>query len=197
MPYAHADGPPVHPDGTIIGKHISFEIDEKQISEVEKTHIINLTDSQHSLLKKYLKYAPKTFVVVTPDYNDCTCDMLYLIWNTTNTVVLPLGHSWYSEAIPDNKDDPYDNNELLKNWNKEKIIIDTKGNIYFDSKRLNKVALATILKRTARAGDSYAHWLFISVPPYRETEYEGTVLRKIKEIEKAAKKYKVRTEIGG
>jgi|WetSurMetagenome_2_1015567.scaffolds.fasta_scaffold00094_18 hypothetical protein len=197
MSYAHADGPPVAKDGTITGKHISFELDAKQTSQIEKTHIINLTASQHAQVKAHYRNAPKTFVVVTPDYNDCSCELLYLIWNTTNTVVLPLDRDEYSDVVLAYKNNLYAYNDILMDWTKQKIIIDTKGNMYSEGKRLNRAALDSVLKEIAGKSDKYARWLWISLPPYRKTDYEGKVELAIREIEKAAKKYGVKAEIGG
>jgi hypothetical protein len=191
---AHASGPPVREDGTITTEHISIKIDSFQVSQVEKTHIIELSPSQHSILKKYYKNCPKKFVVVTPHYNDCTCDLSYLIWNKTDTIVLPLDSIDYFKESSDNKD-YYQ--RLLKNWTKQKIIIDTNGNLYYEGKSLSMTGLENLLKNIATREDRFARWIFISLPPYLDTSYQGYVEAAINKIVNIAEKYNVNAQIGG
>jgi hypothetical protein len=194
---AHADGPPVKEDGTITTEYIAIKIDSHQIKQVEKTHIVDLSASQHSLLKEYYKNLPKKFVVVTPHYNDCTCDLIYLIWNKTDTIVLPLDSVDYFKELLGDKEHPYDYQGLLKNWIKQKIIIDTKGNFHYKGKSLSKGGLEDLFKNIAKDKDEFARWIAISLPPYLKTEYEGKVDSAIEEIKKIAEKYKVKAQIGG
>ena len=194
---AYADGPPVMEDGTITAEHISLKIYDVQIKEVEKTHIVKLTANQHTQLKKYYKRMPRTFVVVTPHYNDCTCELIYLIWNKTDTIVLPLNLVEYFKELLDNKEYPYDYQDLLRNWNKQKIIIDTKGNCHFEGKKLNKEGMENVFIKLAEEKDNASRWIAISLPPYLTTEYESKVSDAIKEINTIAEKYNVKAQIGG
>lgn len=194
---AFADGPPVREDGTITTEHISFKINNDQVKEVGRTHIIKLTADQHSLLKKYYKRMPKTFIVVTPHYNDCTCELLYLIWNKTDTVVLPLNSVEYFKELFENKEYPYDYQDLLRNWNKQKIIIGTTGNYYFEGKKLNSKDIESVFSNLSKEKDDASRLLFISLPPYLKTEYEDKVSESIRTLRAIAKKYKVKAEIGG
>jgi hypothetical protein len=192
---ASADGPPVKEDGTITTEHVALKIDSSQIKQVEKTHIINLSPSQHSVLKKYYNKLPKKFVVVTPHYNECTCDLIYLIWNKTDTIVLPLNSVDYFKELLGDKKHPFDYQGLLKSWVKQKIIIDTKGNLYFEGKSLSTTGLEDLFKNIAKDKDEDARWIAISLPPYLKTEYEARVDSSIKGIEKVAARYKVKTQI--
>ncbi len=195
--FAHADGPPVREDGTITTENISFKINDDQIKEVEKTHIIKLTASQHALLKKHYKKMPKSFVVVTPHYNDCTCELVYVIWSKTDTIVLPLNSVDYFKELLEDKEYPYDYRDLLKNWNKQKIIIDTKGNCYFEGKKLSREGMENVFAKLAKEKDKANHWIAISLPPYQKTEYESIVAESIRNIKTIADKYKINAQIGG
>jgi hypothetical protein len=192
---AKADGPPVEKDGTITSEHLSIKLVPDQIKQIEKSHIIDLKAGQHSLLKKVYKNFPKRFVVVTPHYNDCTCDLVYLIWNKIDTVALPLDSVNYFKGLL--QDNSYDYQGLIRNWNKQKIIVDTKGNLYNESKNINKTALEELFKKLSNDKDEFARWISISLPPYLKTQYEKKIDAVIKEIEGVADKYKVKTEVGG
>ena len=192
---AKADGPPVEKDGTITSEYLSIRLLPDQIKQIEKSHIIDLTVGQHNLLKKIYKNFPKRFVVVTPHYNDCTCDLIYLIWNKIDTVALPLDSvSYFKELLQDNS---YDYRELIRNWNKQKIIIDTKGNLYNEGRGISKTALEELFKKLSNDKDEFARWISISLPPYLNTQYEKKIGTVIREIEGVADKYKVKTQIGG
>lgn len=193
---SNADGPPVKEDGTITTEYVALKIDPSQIDEVEKTHIIDLSSSQHSQLKKYFKNSPKQFVVVTPHYNDCTCDLIYLIWNKTDTIVLPLTSVDYFEELLGYNESPNDYQSSLKDWIKNKIIIDTKGNLYYEGKNLSKAGLEALFKSITNEDES-ARWFSISLPPYLKTKYEAKVNNAIQEIMKIAAKYKINAHING
>jgi len=194
---ALADGPPVREDGTITEEHISFKINDYQIKEVERTHIIKLTTDQHTMLKKHYNKMPKSFVVVTPHYNDCTCELIYLIWNKTDTIVLPLNEVEVFKEYLENKEYPYDYQDLLRNWNMQKIIVDTKGNCYFENKKISREGIEKLFKKLSEENNNTSPWIAISLPPYLKTEYESKVAESIKKIKAIADKYKVNAQIGG
>ncbi len=81
-----ADGPPVKKNGTITTEHLEIKITSEQLNLIEKSHIVELTEQQHELLKKYYKNIPNKFVLLTPHFNDCTCDLIYLVWNRKHTI---------------------------------------------------------------------------------------------------------------
>jgi hypothetical protein len=193
----YADGPPVLEDGTITGEHILMKIDPSQIKQVEKTRVIDLSSRQHALLMKYGPQMPKRFVVVTPHYNDCTCELIYLIWNRTDTVAFPLYEVDYFKEVFAGGENSSDYQDLLTAWTRDVVVVDTKGNMYYGGKTLDGTALDDLFKRIAGEKGVYDRWISINLPPYLKTDYEEKVKSAVDSITKAAKKYRVNAHIGG
>ncbi len=63
--------------------------------------------------------------------------------------------------------------------------------------KINKEELENLFKKIAKDNDEFARWIAISLPPYLKTECESRVDSAIKEIQKAAEKYKIKAQIGG
>ncbi len=98
----------------------------------------------------------------------------------------------------ENNEQPYDYQNYINNWNKGKIIIDTKGKINYEGKEIDKVKLQDLLLKVSKKESLFARWIFVSLPPYDYgSELERNIKVMIKEIKEFADKYGVTINIGG
>lgn len=192
---AIADGPPVNNDGTITAQHVSFKMTLEQIREAGRKRVVTLTNIQHQKLSKYYKNIPKRFVVVTPQFNDCTCDLVYIIWNKADTLSIPTDSMGYFKTLLED-DTSYKYNNLIEEWNLNKIIIDSKGEPYFQGIHIDNQKIETILSDIDNKNDKYNRQIAVSLPPFISKQIESKIHTLTTMIKGIAEKYNVEIFIG-
>ena len=86
---ALGEGPPMDADGNVTEDHIVIIMTEAQLEQEGAYRILDLTDEQHTRLKKMCDVFPKMIWTLTPHYAMCTCELTYGIWNRRTQVAIP------------------------------------------------------------------------------------------------------------
>ena len=179
IPCSHiiADGPPVKPDGTITQKYIPFKLTNEQIEEVGRTRILTLNKTQVAVLRKLSKVLPEKLPILTPYYNDCSCDTLYLIWNKKSSVGLLTEEIKNFEEIYQYYKKTFGYQKVLDNWTTGQIIIDSLGDLYYDTKKINTNDVEVLVKdKVSKKVEEVS--LILNYPPYINKE----INKKIKSV---------------
>ena len=91
IPSARADGPPVNIDGTIDGEHVVLHLSQAEQDEVGRWRFLTVSPAHWKALRKRMRRVPEVLQIVTPFYDDCTCDIpVYGIWNRPFEVAVPI-----------------------------------------------------------------------------------------------------------
>jgi hypothetical protein len=85
---ALADGPPIDSFGNPTTKCIKLEITENQIEDINIKRIVTLAESQMKTISPNWK--TRSIGIVSENWNDCTCGMIYAFWTAQNVISIPI-----------------------------------------------------------------------------------------------------------
>ncbi len=203
---AYADGPPVDTLGNVHGKYFAIKLNESQVKEIGRNRTLKFTNKQYNYLRKKLKNLKRKIFVLTPFYNDCTCDLIYGIWNRRDSVAIP---DYMSDMLKEENSSGQTGNDQNSGQEKEKckniksglsewpmIQIDLEGNIYFRNNRKSKKGLFAMIREMASLNGNDGS-IYVSRPPKTDKETDDNILKLIGEITIYAKKYKISVEVAG
>lgn len=177
-----AEGPPVDEDGKVFVDHVVLHLTDDQMGLIETKRLVEFTPSQLATLKVLSPQIPQVIPVVTPSYNNCTCELLlYGIWNGRRQIAIPLllfGHEgWAKYALAFDKQ--------ITSWGSDFFVIDTQANIYLHGKRIAKEDVIQIAKQT-ESGVA-----FIDRPLVQSPQVNSKVEHLLKFLVREGKKSKV------
>lgn len=158
-----ADGPPVDSLGNIRGKYVSIKLTQIQIDHLQKNRYLELTASQQKKVA-FLKL-PKTVDIVDPNFNDCTCGMIYGIWYTLSEVAFPYRDTSSAVAYNSDPEGAAFYNNYSKEYNKNELFIGTDAQLYYMGKNISLKEFESIIQK--KLTDPNNKYLFVFVPPQK------------------------------
>lgn len=159
-----ADGPPVDSLGNIRGKYVSIKLTQIQIDHLQKNRYLELTVAQQKKVA-FLKL-PKFVDIVDPNYNDCTCGMIYGIWYTLSEVAFPYRDTSSARAYNSDPEGANFYNNYSKEYNENELFIGTDAQLYYMGKSITLKEFESIIQK--KLADSNNKYLFVFVPPQKE-----------------------------
>lgn len=148
---SYASGPALDEYGMPTLETIEIKLTNKQIQSVSTQRIVNFSNLQMQKLSKY--WTHKTIGIISENWKDCTCGMLYGVWTKKNIL------SIFKHIVPQKKRIglEFEDNFSLPSFLKRSIIMDLKGNFYRNNQLLDIHTIKKAYKRNKKK-------VFINIP---------------------------------
>lgn len=172
---ARADGPPVNIDGTIGGEHVVLHLSQAEQDEVGRWRSLTVSPAHRKALRKRMRRVPEVLQIVTPFYDDCTCDMpVYGIWNRPFEVAVPIearaegpSSDEFERKRITRKEETAGRAAAAKRAPDPYLYMDIEGRLYCNGREINldeAIRIADGLKAKDWKNDS----LYVDRPPHRD-----------------------------
>lgn len=172
-----ADGPPMDEEGKVTTDFVTLTLTDTQLQQAGATRWIELTKDQRAKIKKAEGPDLRLLELITPHYDDCTCDMpAYAIWNKEKSVDFPI----YRDSDERNM---LSWSEVVKKAHPAVFLIDLRGKIYNRNVLLKEGALEKQIEKLKKGSS-----VFIERPPFVNEKVVKSALVAEKMIRSIAEK---------
>ena len=129
----HADGPSIDSFGNPKTECAKIKLTSQQREEIGSRRIVTLTTSQMESISP--EWGTQTIGIVSENWNDCTCGMIYGFWTEPNELSVPKRMASYEKSIRERQEKKKLTNEEAEDWDfltmlRKSIIMDEAGNFY-------------------------------------------------------------------
>jgi|WetSurMetagenome_2_1015567.scaffolds.fasta_scaffold345434_1 hypothetical protein len=203
--YSFADGPPVDKDGNILIDHLSFYLDAEQLKHIESNNYLVFNNDQVRILQNINPQFPKQIYLLSPFYNDCTCGMIYAIWNKSNQVGIAIEEIINYQTI----DIEEINSELSLSDTSNQIFyfedstatlmiyFGINGDIYINHKSISENDLFIESDKYLSSEKIKHKYLIVRRPPQKDKLISSKIESTIKKIELYSKNNSINLWISG
>jgi hypothetical protein len=138
--FASADGPPIDSVGNPTTQCVKLQITKSQSKDIDIRRMVTLTESQMKAIAA--NWGTRTIGIVSEEWKDCTCGMLYSFWAAQNEISIPKHMISLEQELREHQKREKKENSQIEDWDflnylRRAIIMDRNGVFYKNGKPLS------------------------------------------------------------